>query len=473
MSEQPRSPVSQHASFQSGANLNPYGSSYLRQRPLGRSATLADTGGPLNFRRNSSALSDTVSEARQSLRDSTDDILFPRASKGDNPELNHDDSHWESAPLALALLPAVGGLFFHNGSAFVTDATLLILAAIFLNWSVRLPWNWYRSAQEVYRQSTDEYLEDINEEVNEEETEGGETSTPKAPKPSTRNKMSSTSLAATKELHRHEVAALVSCFVFPLVGAWLLHTIRGALSRPSEGLVSNYNLTIFLLAAEIRPFAHLLRMVQGRTLYLQRVVAAPASEDNEKISESQILDLTRRLEELETHVADKAIAGSSHNADNNTSQGQADSQDAVAQIVADVRKAIQPELDALNRAIRRYEKRTTVIAVQTDTRLNQIETQVGDTMAMAAATQRSVSDRHQSFAFVLLDWIAAAVVIPTQTAMQLLNLPARAVSWCLSSVKVRIVGSKTPRKPNKGKKPVPRAESSRRRTVPMTKENAI
>jgi hypothetical protein len=40
----------------------------------------------------------------------------------------------------LALLPAVGGLFFQNGSAVVTDITLLALAAIFLNWAVRLPW---------------------------------------------------------------------------------------------------------------------------------------------------------------------------------------------------------------------------------------------------------------------------------------------------------------------------------------------
>lgn len=137
---QPRPSASQHASFQSGVNPNPSGNSYLRQRPLGRAATLADTGSALNYRRNSTAFSDTVSEARQSLRDSTDDILFPRASKKDDAALHHEDSHWESAPLALALLPAVGGLFFQNGSAFVTDATLLILAAIFLNWSVRLPW---------------------------------------------------------------------------------------------------------------------------------------------------------------------------------------------------------------------------------------------------------------------------------------------------------------------------------------------
>ena len=54
---------------------------------------------------------------------------------------NHEPSHWHSAPLALALFPALGGLFFHNGSVVVTDLTLLILAAVFLNWAVRLPWS--------------------------------------------------------------------------------------------------------------------------------------------------------------------------------------------------------------------------------------------------------------------------------------------------------------------------------------------
>lgn len=131
----------QHASFHSGANLNSLNPANLRQRPLGRATTFAEAS-PSKFRRNS-AISDTVSEARQSIRDSTDDLLFPRAkaTTTTNPRLEaHHDSHWQSAPLALALLPAVGGMFFDNGSAFVTDATLLILAAVFLNWSVRLPW---------------------------------------------------------------------------------------------------------------------------------------------------------------------------------------------------------------------------------------------------------------------------------------------------------------------------------------------
>src|SRR3954453_17898897 len=36
--------------------------------------------------------------------------------------------------------------------------------------------------------------------------------------------------AATNELYTHEILALFSCFVFPLLGAYLLHTIRSQLS---------------------------------------------------------------------------------------------------------------------------------------------------------------------------------------------------------------------------------------------------
>ena len=80
-----------------------------------------------------------MDEARQSLRSSTDDLLLPRV-KASGLETHNEPSHWHSIPLALALLPAVGGLLFTNGSQVVTDVTLLGLAAIFLNWSVRLPW---------------------------------------------------------------------------------------------------------------------------------------------------------------------------------------------------------------------------------------------------------------------------------------------------------------------------------------------
>jgi hypothetical protein len=91
-------------------------------------------------RRRSSLFSDNVSETRKSLRSSTDDLLLPRAKGSGEFDHVNEPSHWHSIPLGLALLPAVGGLLFQDGSAVVTDMTLLALAAIFLNWSVRLPW---------------------------------------------------------------------------------------------------------------------------------------------------------------------------------------------------------------------------------------------------------------------------------------------------------------------------------------------
>ena len=81
----------------------------------------------------------SVDDARQSIRSSTDDLLLPRA-KAESHRIQSEPSHWQSVPLLVAILPALGGLFFKDGSAFVTDITLLGLAAVFLNWSLRLPW---------------------------------------------------------------------------------------------------------------------------------------------------------------------------------------------------------------------------------------------------------------------------------------------------------------------------------------------
>lgn len=90
-------------------------------------------------RRRSSNLTDfSLDDARKSFRTSTDDLLLPKVSM--NGAHGLEASHWHSAPLAFALLPAIGGLLFKNGSSVITDVMLLGLSAIFLNWSVRLPW---------------------------------------------------------------------------------------------------------------------------------------------------------------------------------------------------------------------------------------------------------------------------------------------------------------------------------------------
>lgn len=138
MAQEKLSSASIASSTQTGRTESPSPSS-LRHRPPLRASTVASGGGGLS-RRRSSIFSESLSETHRSFRTSTDDLLLPRARSPDATEDHLETSHWHSLPLGLALLPAVGGLFFKDGSAVVTDITLLGLAAIFLNWALRLPW---------------------------------------------------------------------------------------------------------------------------------------------------------------------------------------------------------------------------------------------------------------------------------------------------------------------------------------------
>ncbi|KEF61170.1 uncharacterized protein A1O9_02735 [Exophiala aquamarina CBS 119918] len=415
-------------STQSGRHISPSPHG-LRQRPLGRSAAFADGYAQLN-RRRSSFLSETLSETRKSLRSSTDDIFLPRA-RGEKDFQDQDDaSHWHSLPLALALFPAVGGVFFKNGSAFVTDVTLLALAAIFMNWALRSPWDWYRAAQssiilEPISPSAISPIEE-HEEFDESSTNPAlpETTSPTkaSPRPSLRlpQMQNVDAASAQRELRLHEMMALFGCFACPLLAAWLLHAIRSQLTRPSEGLVSNYNLTIFLLVAEVRPLAHLIKLIQRRTFFLQRRVNADVLSETRQADTQQVLDITHRLEALEVHVADRIASSGTQDSES----GEALAAKASILATGEVKKLIQPELDALNRAMRRYEKRTAISSVQIEARLQDLEARLQDVVALAAAVQRNADRQSTNYASTLLNWVSAFIVVPMQYLMFLSSLPA-------------------------------------------------
>ncbi|KAL4817095.1 hypothetical protein BDW67DRAFT_184172 [Aspergillus spinulosporus] len=421
-----------------------------RHRGLARAATIAEGPQPqIPPQRRNSTFSDSVSEARNTIRSSTDELFFPRASRDDDGGVRDEESYWHSAPLGLALLPAVAGIFFQNGSAFVTDVTLLGLATVFLNWSVRLPWEWYRSARTVRRQNHlydiappmgidtpispthDNHEDGVLHDGDDEDEHHKERIAPQ-----------STSAAAAEELQIHELAALASCFLFPLVGTWILHTIRSNLSRPSEGLVSNYNLTIFLLAAEIRPFSYLLKMVQSRTLHLQHIIASSDDDENgykDKIDAEKIIDLSNRLEELEAHIAETAALriASTVTAEKEkemekesrelTPQEQEYTLSLVSEAAAEYRKGFQADIDALNRAVRQYEKRTALTAYQTEIRLQVLEAKTRDALSLAAAAQRSSTHRSGGLGLglfdLLLDRTIKVVLLPVEISVSVMSLP--------------------------------------------------
>ena len=386
-------------------------------------------------RRRSSNFSDlSLNDAQQSVGNNDDGLWNPGAQRVQPGTV---------IPLALALMPALGGILFTNGSAFLTDVILLGLAAVFLHWSVTQPWNWYRAAQEIQLLKDEAMMESVFESdseaehsapgsaamatghVPEEETkeeEGEEELTAdehaSAQRPWERRRES-----AARELHIHEMLALTWCFLFPMLGAYLLHTIRGQLSRPSEGLVSDYNLCIFLIAAEVPPVAHILKLIQGRTLRLQRVVAS--NPHTVKSSRNQQFEaLYARIDRLEVRAAAGEVSSAATQAD------ACNAKVAEAMVARSVRDGIQPELDALNRAVRRYEKKIAILAGQTDNRLEYLEYRLNDAIALAAVAAKH-STTQQSMASWLFEKTTRIIVVPIQTAVAVFMFPFRTLSSLL------------------------------------------
>ncbi|KAG5952303.1 hypothetical protein E4U53_001195 [Claviceps sorghi] len=428
-----------------------------RKSPASRSEA-SNEGLPHDAPRRSSNYSEyNLDEARN--------LLNPRAHAG-HAAAAPESSSLPSLSLAFALLPAIAGALFKDGHVVVTDMMLLGLSGVFLHWSVTQPWVWYHSARQVriqqeispenpidYDLETDDSGPDTAQQPKatgldrlDQEAEG----VPKANgNPSSQQEQPTPDLAtpqqrsALRELYLHETLALLSCFTLPLVSACLLHYIRVQLSRPSEGLVSNYNLTIFLLVSELRAFSHTIKLVKSRTLHLQQVVHGNPFATTAQPS-GHMEEMLERLERLEARsLADEFVR--EHSEDVLSSAGT----EQKASLARDVRKAIQPELDALNRAVRRYEKKATMLQHQTDARFSVLDSRLDDAIALAAVAAKNSSSKNMlTGAF---ESLIAVVLFPFITLLQVFTLPLRSVLGLLNSRKKNHVPAKQSRLSRAGK----------------------
>lgn len=222
--------------------------------------------------------------------------------------------------------------------------------------------------------------------------------------------------SALKELYRYEILALLACFVLPLLSAYLLHTIRSQLSRPSEGLVSDYNLTIFAMVSELRVFSHLFKLLQSRTFHLQRIVHANPFESVSGADGGRIKEMLERLQQLESRSATEQASADKEQSDAASRIQQN------ATITRDVRSSLQPELDALNRAVRRYEKKTGILQAQTEARLAGLEARLNDAIALAAAAAKNSASHRNVFSWAL-EHAVSILLFPLNAALHILLLP--------------------------------------------------
>jgi len=389
------------------------------------------------FRRRSSILSDATNF--------TEDLIDPSARRRRQAPEDEEVTHWHSTPLAFALLPALGGILFKNGSAFTTDVLLLALAAVFMNWSIRIPWDWYYSAQRVRRDvemdtnsASDEL--DGSDETAVDTASSAEDSPPRLPadgkgtdgalKTGSRKREE-----AAANLRRQETLGLLSTFICPALAAYLLHIIRAQLSRPSTGLVSDYNISVFLLAAELRPARQLGRLITNRTLHLQRLVNnaddvfSPSASEN-----STIHSLTTRLAALEAKLSDHALVPSTTALAQKTD---------VTDLSAEMRKRYEPRLEGLERAVRRYEKRSTTLAMLTEQRLNSLDRGLQDALSLAAVAAQHSQRRAGVFAY-LLETASAVIALPMKFAWTICVWPFLILEDLYERVKALMLGPAAP-----------------------------
>jgi uncharacterized coiled-coil protein SlyX len=442
-------PTTTGNAFNASSSSNP-----LRQRfPQRQSSnsSLRSTPSELPRRRSSILSYSSLEDATNSF---ADDFLNPASAKKLKKQKEEEDSNWHSTPLVFAILPALAGLVFNNGSAFVTDVLLLGFAALFMNWSIRIPRDWYYAAQATLRDvepdmgsftdalDTEDSLNGSSEDLPKEKVEAGD-SHDKA----TRNE--EVRQHATVELRKQELFALFATFTFPAVAAYLLHIIRAQLSRPSTGLVSDYNLCIFILAAEFWPCRQVARLVSARTLHLQRTVAELDDDTESPVNKESMASLTVRIAELEARVADQSLL-----APNTSTAQKAD----VTDLATEIRKRYEPRLEGLERAVRRYEKRSTTMAMVTEQRLSNLEIRMQDALSLAAAAAHHSQER--TTISKTLSFLTSMVTVPVKLTVSLCLWPLRVIEDLYTKAWAMVLG------------PKPRRSEKRSHTRPSSKSGS-
>ncbi|KAI7876340.1 hypothetical protein K492DRAFT_135430 [Lichtheimia hyalospora FSU 10163] len=151
--------------------------------------------------------------------------------------------------------------------------------------------------------------------------------------------------AVADELRRHELAGLIWVVISPVVAGYTLQYSRYFLSN-YERYMSSFNVFVFVLAASLKPLAHVLTLLRERTLYLQSEI---------QISETQVQLLQRKVDlmEEELDTLRKAFA----------------TKKDLGQVTDD----LNPTIQRLTKTIRRFEKKESDMKSLADNRLSVIE----------------------------------------------------------------------------------------------------
>jgi hypothetical protein len=115
-------------------------------------------------------------------------------------------------------------------------------------------------------------------------------------------------------------------------------------------------------------------------------------------------------------------------------------------ITAEIKRRSEPRFDALERAMRRYEKRSTTLSMLTEQRLNAHESRIQDSLSLAAVAAQRTQDRGALATIVNSIWnlIGVPVKLATELALWPLHM--------LNLIYTKLTGTLLDRRPTRSGK---------------------
>jgi len=163
-------------------------------------------------------------------------------------------------PVLLALLPPLGSLFVGTPDAW-SDAVMLVLAAFYLYYLVRVPWEMYMQAH------ARAYPRAVNS-----------------------RGLNAEQLEAVRRLQWHERGLFLLVLAAPVIGGVLLLVLQSTMRTAGSRYLTPGTILLYVLAASVRPLTHLVQRVEARAELLHTDAAYPDDAVN------QLLATVDRLE---------------------------------------------------------------------------------------------------------------------------------------------------------------------------------
>ncbi|KAI9253675.1 hypothetical protein EDC94DRAFT_525116 [Helicostylum pulchrum] len=153
-----------------------------------------------------------------------------------------------------------------------------------------------------------------------------------------------------EELRKHEFIGLVWVIISPAVAGYTLQYSRYFLSNYDK-YMSTFNVTVFVLAASLKPLIHVMALLRERTVFLQSEMV---------INESEIEVLQRKLESMEEELDGLRKAF------------------ATKRDLGQVTNGITPSIQNLSNAIRQFEKKDKSFRSWSEENFSKMEKRVCD-----------------------------------------------------------------------------------------------